>query len=245
MIAILAGMATAAAFVLLQSLRMAHDPIKSTAAGPAVASAKPSAFGAPIKHSATPPDATLSAAQIAKAGSGAIMTVIGYDQNDKPITQGVGYVYSASGIIATTYGAIKGASSVIVETPAGDDLNVIALMGYNQVQDLAVLAVLEGSLPTLETGSGEVVQEGDTVVTLGSGNAVSQGAVGSRRAMGGVDLFQVTASGAAGSPVLNVHGKVIGLVTHRSLAIPSHYISDLLAERRVLSFGQMLEETSR
>jgi len=115
---------------------------------------------------------------------------------------------------------------------------------------LAVLAVLEGNLPSLETGAAEIVQEGDAVVALGLDNAVSEGLVGPRRAMGGVDLMQVTAAASAGSPVLNLRGKVIGLATRRrlgaetlTLAIPSHYIQDLLAEHRVLSFEQMREET--
>jgi hypothetical protein len=51
--------------------------------------------------------------------------------------------------------------------------------------------------------------------------------------------------------VLNEHGKVIGVTIERLAgvnsvyAIPSHYISDLLAEHRTMSFAQMLEETGQ
>ena len=250
MIAVLAGMATAAAFVLLQSMRSLSDPLHAPVSAPAVKPTKPSVFGnAPI-GARTAPDVKMSAAQIAKAGNRSIVTVIGYDPNDQPIAQGVGYVYSDTGFIVTTYAAIRGATSVVVETTTGDQLSVIALMGYSPTQDLAVLAVLEGNLPALETGPAEIVQEGDPVVALGLGNAVSEGLVGPRRAMGGVDLIQITATASAGTPVLSQHGKVIGLATRRrvgtetlTLAIPSHYIQDLLAEHRVLSFEQMREET--
>jgi S1-C subfamily serine protease len=249
MIAILAGMATAAGFVLVQSLHTVHDPLRSSAHGTSIPLDKPSVFGS-ANRSATPPGSNLSAPQIAKVGARSVVTVTGYDADDKPLAQGPGYVYSASGIIITSYSAIRGASSVTVATASGEELNVIALMGYSPNHELAVLAVLEGNLSVLETGAGDIVNEGDAVTVVGPNNAVSQGAVGPRRAIGGLDLVQITAEAAAGSPVLNAHGKVIGVATHKrvggqtlTFAIPSHYISDLLADRHVISFGQMLEET--
>lgn len=244
MVAILAGMAAAATFVLLQTLHTLNAPIRALDPRPATPAKRPSAFGA-VLNSNTPPDAKLSPPQIAKAGNRSIVTVYGYDQNDQQVSQGVGYVYSSSGIIVTTYGAIRGANSVTIDSSTGDELNVIAVMGYNTRTDLAVLAVLEGNLPALESGAAEIVQEGDPVVVVGPNNQVSQGAIGSRRAIGGVDLMQINAPATAGSPVLNDHAKVIAMATNRQLAIPTRYISDLLAEHRVLSFAQILEETQQ
>jgi hypothetical protein len=242
MIAIFAGMATAAAFVVIESLHTVHDPFKSSATDSSTPLVKPSAFGT-AGSSPTQPGVRYSPAQIAKTGNRAIVRVTGYDADDKPIAQGAGYVYSASGIIVTSYSAIRGASSVTVDTASGDALNVIALMGYSPTRDLAVLAVLEGNLTALETGPGEVVTEGEAVVVLGPDNASSSGVVGPRRAIGGVDLIPIGTLATAGSPVLNEHAKVIGLATRQTLAVPSHYISDMLAEQHVISFGQMLEET--
>jgi S1-C subfamily serine protease len=249
MAAVLAGMAAAATLVLILSLRGEHEPIRAAATVDSNASEKPSVFGTEASSPA-PPDVQFSAPQIAESGGRAVVTVTGYDPNDQPATQGTGYVYSASGIIVTSYSAIRGASSVVVQTSSGAELNVIALMGYSVSRDLAVLAVLEGNLPALETGAGEIVQEGDAVFAMGPNNAVSEGAIGTRKAVGGVDLMEMTAQAADGSPVLNSHGKVIGLTTHQrvggeflTLATPSRYISDLLAERRVISFAQMREET--
>ena len=251
MIAILAGMAAAAGVVVFQSTRVLRDPDHPSTSGHAVPSAKPSPFGS-ILHSTEAPDAKLSTAQIAKSGSRAIVTVTSYDANEKPIVQGAGFVYSTSGIVVTSYSVIRGASSVIVQTSKGDELNVIALMGYNTNCDLAALAVLEGSLPSLEAGPGDVVNQGDTVVAMGPDNATTEGIVGERRAMNGVDLMQISAQASTGWPVLNQHGKVIGTAARKRIgssvgtfAIPSRYISDLLAEHRVISFAQMLEETSK
>ncbi len=251
-IAILGGMSTAATLVVIHALHATvKDPIRSTASGASARSAKPSAFGT-IVTSTMPPDAKLTTPQIAKAGNQAIVTVTGYDGNDQPVSQGIGYVYSPSGIIVTSYTAIRGASSVSVETSSGAVLNVIALMGYSPDRDLAALEVLEGNLPALETGADEIVQEGDSVVVIGADKAVTKGAVGARRAIGGVDLIQITAQAAAGAPVLNEHAKVIGLATHKrlgqenlTLAIPTRYVSDLLAAQHVISFAQMLEETAQ
>jgi S1-C subfamily serine protease len=247
-IAILAGMATAAGVVVLQAFRSAKEPIRLST-DETKTYQKPSAFGT-VNASSAPPDVKLTPDQIVKAGHPAIVSVTGYDADDKPVAQGVGYIYSASGVIVTSYGAIRGASSVTVDTASGQELNVIALMGYSVSRDIAVLAVLEGNLPALETGAGEVVQEGDPVVVLGANGAVADGVVGPRKAIGGVDMMEISGEAPEGAPVLSIHGKVIGLATRRAsgsrgvtLAIPSHYISDQLAEQHVTSFAQMLEET--
>jgi hypothetical protein len=255
--AVLAGMATAATVVLIHGLRSTlNDPLHSTMAGASDKSGKPSAFGTMLTSS-TPPDVKLTPPQIAKSGNRAIVTVTGFDRNDKPISQGIGYIHSSSGIIITSFTAIRGASSVTIQTAAGDELSVIALMGYSPERDLAALAVLEGSLPALDSGATEVVEEGDPVVVIGADNAISKGAVGARRAVGGVDLIQITAPAPVGAPpvgapVLNERAQVIGIVTNKhfgpenqTLAIPSRYVSDLLAEQHVISFAQMLEETSQ
>jgi S1-C subfamily serine protease len=204
-----------------------------------------------VSASALSPDVKLTPPQIAKAGNQSVLIVTGYDSNDQPLGQANGYVYSSNGIIVTSYSAIRGASDVAIETPKGDELNVIALMGYSPVRDLAVLAVLEGNLAALETGAGEVVKEGDSAVVIGPDHALSQGIIGPRRAIGGVDLMPINTQAFPGSPVLNEHGRVIGLIVKRvaganaAFAIPSHYISDLLAEHRTMSFAQMLEETGQ
>ena len=247
--AILAGMATAAGVVLLMALHSGALSHHLGAKAPAHTS-RLSPFGTAVTP-AIPPDAKLTPPQIAKAGHQAVVIVTGYDSNDQPVSQANGYVYSANGIIVTSYSAIRGASSISIDTSNGDELNVLALMGYSPSRDLAVVAVLEGNLPALETGAGEVVQEGDLVVAIGRNRAVSQGVVGPRRAIGGVDLMQISVQAAPGSPVLNEHGKVIGVTIKRPAgvnsvyAIPSHYISDLLAEHRTMSFAQMLEETGQ
>jgi hypothetical protein len=138
---------------------------------------------------------------------------------------------------------------VVVETSRGAELNVIALMGYNPGRDLAILAVLEGSLPALETGPADIVKEGDRVMVAAPDKQICEASVGSIRAVGGVDLIPISAPAPAGSPVLSQGGKVIGLATRHKIggesltfAVPSRYISDILAEHRVLSFEQMLDE---
>lgn len=242
LIAILAGMAAAAAIVLIQAMHSVSAAAPSNTTRPSTPYKRPSAFGAVIASGATP-GVKGSPAEIARLFNRSVVTVTGYDAGEQPTSQGVGYVYSSSGIIVTSYDAIRQASSVTVESSSGDELSVIAVMGYSTTQDLAVLAVLEGNLPALESGASEIVQEGDAVTLPGENNAVVRGAVGARRAVGGVDLIQITAAAAAGSPVLNESGKVIAMVTGRQMAIPSRYVSDLLAEHRVLSFDQILHET--
>jgi hypothetical protein len=240
LVSVFAGMATAAAFVVLRTLSTpAVQAAQSTTPNvPLGRYSKPSAFGTLITStSSASPDVKLGAAQVAQIAGKSLVTVIGYDAAENPIAQGPGYVYASSGLIITSYGAIRGASSVVVETAAGQELNVIALMGYNIGRDLAALAVLEGNLPALETGPGEIIQEGETVYAVGTALTI-----GPRRAVAGTDLIQTNAMVNSGTPVLNEHGRVIGIARRDATILPSHYIPDLLAERRVLSFEQLRQE---
>ncbi len=243
-------MVLAACVVLFHTMHVSAKtgPLQSTS-GSSARFEKPSPFGNVVTNT-TPPDAKLSPEEIVKTGNRSMVIVAGYDADDNPVGRGAGYVYSANGIIVTSYSAIRGASSVVVETATGDELNVIALMGYSTTRDVAVLAVLEGNLPALETGAGDVVEEGDNVVVLQPGDEAGRGTIGTRRAIGGVDLMQISVRSPDGCPVISEHGRVIGLTTRRKvgqtdvmLATPTRYISDLLAEHRAISFGQMLEET--
>jgi S1-C subfamily serine protease len=242
LVAVLAGMATAAGFVVVRTLRIqavqAAAPASVTRI-PAGRYSKPSAFGNAITAAgaAAAMGVKLSATEIAQRAARSMVTVTGYDAADKPVSQGVGYVYASSGLIVTTLGAIRGASSVVIDTASGDELNVIALMGYNPGRDLAALAVLEGNLPALESGPGEIVQEGDSVFARGTAMTI-----GPRRAIGGTDLIQTNAVSTAGTPVLNEQGKVIGIARRDGTILPSRYVSDLLGEKRVLSFEQLQAE---
>ncbi len=246
LISILLGLATAAGIVLVMAVH-GRTKVLAATANQSARSHRPSPFGtgaAPVP----PPESGVTPAAIEKAGNPAVVMVTGYDANDQPVSRANGYVYSASGIVVTSYSAIRGASSVTVDTSQGDELTVIALMGYSPARDLAALAVLEGNLPTLPNGADESVGEGDPVTVLGFNRVVSQGVIGPRRATAGVDLLAVNAQAGPGSPVVNHHSKVVGLTIGRApglFAIPTHYVSDLLAERRTMSFEQMLEETRR
>ena len=244
LVAVLGGISTAAGFVMIQALRLpsvASAAENAPASPPAARYAKPSVFGtAPI---ASPIAAKQTPAQIAEAGAASLVTVVGYGPDDQPVAQGVGWIYTPTGMIVTSYSAIRGASNVSIETAKGDELNVIALMGYNVAQNLAILAVLEGSLPALESGPGDPVQEGGSALTFGPHGSSVPAKVGPRRAVGGVDLFAITTQVSEGMPVVNDRGHVIGIAHGNGMVVPSHSISDILEQKRVLSFADMLRET--
>lgn len=243
LMAILSGVATAAGIVVAMAMRSTAKASTVSLSPVARSGDRPSPFGrkAPVMASPeTIPKSNVSAS--------AVVTVTGYDSNDQPLSRANGYIYSTNGIVVTSYSAIRGASSVTIETSRGEELTVIALMGYSPTRDLAALAVLEGNLPALQNGAEETSQEGEAVSVLAFNGGVAQGTLGPRRAIAGVDLIGINLQATPGSPLINRHGKVIGLVSRRNgglFAIPSHYVSDMLAESHAMSFGQMLEETGR
>lgn len=242
-IAILSGLATAAGIVTAMAVRAAAKSLASADRPAAAAIARPSPFGNSSPRLPSPQAAASPAAAV-KGGDSSIVTVTGYDAGNQAVSRGTGFIYSSNGIVVTTYGAIRGASSVVVETASGEELSVIALMAYSPARNLAALAVLEGNLASLQNGAEETVQEGEAVTVPGS--ATPPCLLGMRRAIGGVDLIGLSCTANAGSPVIDGRGKVIGVAANRagaSFAVPIHYISDMLAESHAISFDQMLAET--
>lgn len=170
-----------------------------------------------------------------------VVTVLTYDAEGRPCSQGSGFFYRA-GIVVTADHVILGASRAEVRLYSGRVFPVGGVVGRLVELDLAALEV-DFSLPGDTTGLsgffaeidqyeekseivgpalhrvGSATKVGDRVIVISSPRgldlSVSEGIIsGIRDLPGSRRLLQTTAamsSGSSGGPVLNLYGEVVGV----------------------------------
>lgn len=137
---------------------------------------------------------------------------------------GTGFVIDKSGLIATNLHVIGEARPISVQTAAGRTLAVKAVHASDRALDLAIVQVESGDLPALELASGDQVAAGEPVVVMGNPqglkHSVVSGVVSGTREIDGRTMLQLAIPvepGNSGGPVLDVQGRVLGIVTMKSL----------------------------
>lgn len=181
---------------------------------------------------------------------------------------GSGIVVDQRGYIITNYHVVKEAGELTVILTTGEALSA-SLVASDERQDLALLRVENGGMPTAAWGDSRWVRPGEWVVAIGSAlgdfpNSVTVGVIsGVNRALELDDglviegLIQTDAAinrGNSGGPLVNLRGEIIGINTfiiregRRSgvaegigFAIPSGLARDLV-EEWIAADVQMVEE---
>ena len=144
---------------------------------------------------------------------------------------GSGFIVRADGIIITNAHVVAGASNVSVALPDGAS-HPARVVGVDEVNDLAVLAIEARNLPVAPLGNSDALLVGEWVIAIGNpygfllGNtepSVTAGVVsatgrnlvaGSEGGATYVDMIQTDASinpGNSGGPLVNAAGEVIGV----------------------------------
>lgn len=137
---------------------------------------------------------------------------------------GTGFIISKDGLIATNLHVIGEARPIEVHTAAGKSLAVKAVHASDRTLDLAILRVEGENLPALELGDSEQLPQGESVVVMGNPHglkhSVVSGVVSGRREIDGRRMIQLAMPvepGNSGGPVLDMQGRVLGIVTMKSL----------------------------
>ena len=128
--AVLCGLAVGSVIIVFLALRAPTVAADNAILRPGARSAKPSVFG----NNAQPPAAAVKMApeQVVRSVRAALVRITSYDANDQPIADRNGFVYSADGMIVTSYEAVRGAQSIEVEAPSGEELHVISVMATSR-----------------------------------------------------------------------------------------------------------------
>lgn len=137
---------------------------------------------------------------------------------------GTGFIVSNDGLIATNLHVIGEARPIRVELFDGRKFDVAAVHATERSQDLAVLKINATDLPALPLGNSDELQEGQAVVAIGNPlgleRSVVSGILSGRRDIDGRSMLQIALPierGNSGGPLLDLQGRVHGLLTLKSL----------------------------
>jgi regulator of sirC expression with transglutaminase-like and TPR domain len=165
-----------------------------------------------------------SVAELAKKARPSIVliTMSGRESSDNRL--GTGFVISTDGLIATNLHVIGEARPIAVQMSDGKKLAVTEIRAWDRNLDLAVLKVDGKELPVLELGDSAKLEQGAPMVALGNPyglkNSVVGGVISEVREMEGRRMLQLAMPvepGNSGGPVIDGQGKVVGIVTLKSL----------------------------
>jgi Flp pilus assembly protein TadD len=152
-----------------------------------------------------------------------VVSVLTYDAKDEPLISGTGF-FVRPGEVVTNMHVIKGAHRVEIHTLEGKG-RTYPVMGALSVDDEADLALLKVDLPADRSKplsmTTSLPDEGEQVFVIGNPlrleGSVSDGIVSAIREVPDLGrIIQVTAPvshGNSGSPLFNMRGEVIGIVT--------------------------------
>jgi Trypsin-like peptidase domain/TPR repeat/Tetratricopeptide repeat len=190
----------------------------------------------------------------------AVVSIITYNTSDDVMLTGSGF-FVRPGQILTNLHVVEGASRVEVRTfeGKGKTYRVLGLAAVDVERDLALLSVEtpagRTSVASLTTA---VPEEGERIFVIGNPlrleGSVSDGIVSAVREVPSLGrIVQITAPishGNSGSPVFNMRGQVVGVVTIRvmngqniNLALGASRFVELKAEDKLLGFKELAART--
>lgn len=172
---------------------------------------------------AAEPKAATSVKEIANKARSAIVVITFAGREGDQQGLGTGFVIDKQGLVATNLHVIGEARPISVQTADGKTLPVTAIHASDRALDLAILQVEGDQLPALELNDSEP-EAGDAIVVLGNPhglkNSVVSGVVSGLREIEGRRMLQLAVPvepGNSGGPVIDQTGKVVGIVTMKSV----------------------------
>ena len=178
----------------------------------------------------------------------AVVTVTVYDKDGKEESFGTGFFVDECHVI-TCFHVIDGAARAEVKSATGTVYKVKGTAGSDQIADIARLVLEDPAKGAVVlTLAKAVPKEGERIVVVGSPLGleltVTEGIVSAVREIPRMGkVIQLTAAispGSSGSPVVNLKGEVVGVVTSYltegqslNFAVSSEHLSKLKAEEPV------------
>ncbi len=160
--------------------------------------------------------------QLAASARKSVVMILAAGRTGKPEGVGTGFVVG-EGLIATNMHVIGEGRPITVQTSDGKRHDATAVHATDRAVDLAVIRIDVKELPPLELGNSDDVKQGREVVSLGNPRgleySVASGVVSARRDVDGrpmIELRMPVEPGNSGGPLLDLHGRVQGIVTLKS-----------------------------
>jgi S1-C subfamily serine protease/regulator of sirC expression with transglutaminase-like and TPR domain len=206
-------------------LVLAWGAVAATPEGPPLASIPESRTVEELTASSRPSLVTIT--QIGRGGSQEAL--------------GTGFVAGKDGLIATNLHVIGNARRITVQLMDGSKHEVTEIHATDPALDLAVIRIGKKDLPPLPLGDSDTIQQGQTVIALGNPQgleySVVDGVVSAVRDVEGTEMIQVAMpieEGNSGGPVLDLAGRVLGVVTLKSAVTENLGFAHTVNELRLL-----------
>jgi tetratricopeptide (TPR) repeat protein len=187
------------------------------------------------------------------------VVILTYDKDGKNMGQGSGFFISQSGDIITNKHVLAGANHAEIKTADGKVYPITLIVAEDKDADIirASVNILGGSVHPLSVSS-SIPQVGERVAVIGTPfgleRTVSDGIISAVREIPAFGkIYQISAPvspGSSGSPVVNMKGAVIGVVTFQvvegqnlNFATPGQRITKLKTEKRKTYTQWRIEQT--
>ncbi len=151
-----------------------------------------------------------------------VITFSGRDGKQEGL--GTGFVVAEDGLIATNYHVIGEGRPISVQFADGTKRDVIEIRASDRQLDLAVVKIDQKGLKPLELGDATKAEDGQSVVAMGNPrglkHSVVEGVVSGKREIDGRSMLQLAMpieQGNSGGPLIDRNGKVLGIITLKSL----------------------------
>ncbi len=173
-------------------------------------------------------DKASSVEELAKKARPSIVVIHVGGRDGRQEGLGTGFVVSADGLIATNHHVLGEGRPLRVETAEGKSHEVKAIHATDRKLDLAILRIDAAGLKPLELGDSTTLKEGQAVMAVGNPHglraSVVSGVVSALRTIEDRPMIQVAIPiepGNSGSPLLDMQGRVHGILTIKSLVTPN------------------------
>ncbi|MDP7051685.1 MAG: transglutaminase family protein [Verrucomicrobiota bacterium] len=196
----------------------------------------------------------LDAKNLAKRIRESIVVLTQFGRDDEEEGVGTGFVVSSDGLIATSLHVAGEGRPVRVRLANGESAEVTSVHAWDRALDLAVLRIDQTGLRALPLGDSDTLEQGASVVAMGTPHGLEfsfvQGVVSARRDFDGVGMIQLAVPiepGNSGGPMLDLYGRVHGVITMKSLvtenlgfALPSNLLKPLLEKPNPVPIGRWI-----
>jgi serine protease Do len=180
------------------------------------------------RSDSTKTDKASSVEELAKKVRPSIVVIHVGGRDGRQEGLGTGFIVSADGLIATNRHVLGDGRPLRVETADGKSHDVKAIHAADRKLDLALLRIDGAGLKPLELGDSTTLKEGQAVMAVGNPhglhNSVVSGVVSALRTIEDRPMIQVAIPiepGNSGSPLLDMQGRVHGILTIKSLVTPN------------------------
>jgi regulator of sirC expression with transglutaminase-like and TPR domain len=200
------------------------------------------------------PVADKSVEQIAEGTRKSVVVITFAGRDGKRQGLGTGFIISPDGLIATNLHVLGEARPITVQLADGKHYNVASIHASDRSADLAIVRIDAKGLVALDLGNSDQLKEGQAIVALGNprglAGSVVAGVLSARRQVEGRPMLQVALPiepGNSGGPVLDLHGRVQGILTMKSavtnnlgFAMPINALKPLLKKPNPIPVARWL-----